>query len=241
MNILSSIIQETPEFYVINKPIGIGMHDETSENGTIQGIISALRAALNDHDIFPCHRLDKVTSGILLVGKGKANTAALSGVFAARKAQKYYLAISAKKPNKKQGSVIGDMCAARNGSWRLAKTKNSPAITQFFSYGTGNLPELKNTLPEGHRFFVLKPYTGKTHQIRVALKSLGAPILGDERYGGASADRTYLHAYQLAFTLNNQEHCLRCLPESGEFFRQNTLEHALNTLGDIHQLAWPKQ
>ena len=46
---------------------------------------------------------------------------------------------------------------------------------------------------------MLKPHTGKTHQLRVAMKSLGAPILGDTRYGGEQADRTYLHAWALEF------------------------------------------
>ncbi len=52
---------------------------------------------------------------------------------------------------------------------------------------------------EGRRAFLVKPFTGKTHQVRVALKSVSAAILGDELYQGTAADRLYLHAYALYF------------------------------------------
>lgn len=64
------------------------------------------------------------------------------------------------------------------------------------------------------------PQTGKTHQLRVAMKSLGSPILGDEPYGGnkQKSDRTYLHCYQLKFTYQSQHICIKTLPQSGKFF-----------------------
>ena len=82
------------------------------------------------------------------------------------------------------------MGKARNGSYRLLRTLDNPAITRFWS-------RLDTSF--GERLFLLKPHTGKTHQLRVAMKSLGAPIFGDTRYGGDEADRTYLHAWALEF------------------------------------------
>ncbi|VUD47879.1 Ribosomal large subunit pseudouridine synthase C [Thalassocella blandensis] len=164
-------LHEEPGFFIIDKPPGIGMHDE----GGTPGIVSLLREMLGDDDIYPCHRLDKATSGLLILGKGVDNTRAISELFSTKQIQKYYLAVSAAKPKKKQGIVLGDMLQARGGSWKLSQTRNNPAVTQFFSFGL-----------EGLRLFLLKPATGKTHQIRVALKSLSAPVLGDERYGGNS-------------------------------------------------------
>jgi len=70
----------------------------------------------------------------------------------------------------------------------------------------------------GLRLFLLKPTTGKTHQIRVALKSEGAPILGDKMYSSSSADRTYLHAYSLTFKVNNKPYKYTCMPDCGEHF-----------------------
>ena len=61
------------------------------------------------------------------------------------------------------------------------------------------------------------PETGKTHQLRVACKSLGSPILGDVRYGGAPADRCFLHAYQLAFCYQGQDYEIRAEPPEAEF------------------------
>ena len=166
-------IHEEPGFFVLDKPAGIGMHDDSG----VPGIVTLMRQYLQDSDIFPCHRLDKDTSGLLLLAKGRKSTQAISGLFAERKIQKYYVAISAAKPKKKQGSIIGDMQPAREGNWKLLKTRKKPAVTQFFSYGLGGL-----------RGFVLKPATGKTHQIRVALKSISSPVLGDLRYGGAQPE-----------------------------------------------------
>jgi tRNA pseudouridine32 synthase/23S rRNA pseudouridine746 synthase len=103
---------------------------------------------------------------------------------------------------------MGDMLAARNGSWRLAHTRAQPAITDFVSAGLGN----------GLRAYLLKPATGKTHQLRVALKSQGAPILGDARYGGAAAERTYLHAWALRFSAFGEDFALLAPPQEGEHF-----------------------
>lgn len=88
----------------------------------------------------------------------------------------------------------------------------NPAITQFVSCA----------LRTHERFFLIKPHTGKTHQIRVALKSLGSPIAGDERYAQADEarkeERGYLHAYALRFNLNNEVFEFIAPPDEGERF-----------------------
>lgn len=63
----------------------------------------------------------------------------------------------------------------------------------------------------------MQPKTGKTHQLRVAMKSLGSPILGDKLYSGSQADRVYLHAYQLDFEYENEKISVQALPTSGHF------------------------
>ncbi|MBV1774227.1 TIGR01621 family pseudouridine synthase [Burkholderiaceae bacterium DAT-1] len=196
-----TLLQQTSDFLVIHKWPGISVHRDEGDTS----LIDQIRADTGIADLHSVHRLDKMTSGILLYAIGAANARALSQSFEHGEIEKYYLAISDKRPAKKQGAIIGDMTAARNGSYKLLQTRNNPARTRFFS----------QLLPDGKRAFILRPLTGRTHQLRVALKSLGSPILGDERYGGTSADRGYLHAYAIRFTLHETVHAFICPPDSG--------------------------
>lgn len=221
-----SVLHEDAAFVAIDKPAGIGMHDEEG----VPGIITRLRDALSNPLLFPVHRLDKETSGVLLVGKGKPATAALSALFEQRLVSKYYWALSDKKPSKKQGSIKGDMARARNGSWKLMRTHNKPALTQFFSFGLG----------DGNRAFLCKPLGGKTHQIRVALKSLGAAILGDQRYGGGESDRMYLHATRLSFQLNDVQYDIESRPNVGAHFTIPAFNLLYQSLGHPSAQPWPE-
>ena len=234
MNI--ELVSEEKDFLVLNKPTGIEMHNSNSsstsafincQNGL--GFISLLRNEYNDSELYPVHRLDKVTSGLLIVAKGKQANRALSQKFQNREVNKFYFAIGGAKPNKKQGAIIGDMSATRGGSWKLMRTKHNPAITYFFSYGLGN----------GVRGYILKPLTGKTHQLRVALKSMGAPILGDERYGGQSSDRTYLHALALKFQFADRDFSYLYSPNEGAVFKSENVQSVLHKISDPADLAWP--
>ncbi|SIS64592.1 tRNA pseudouridine32 synthase / 23S rRNA pseudouridine746 synthase [Thalassolituus maritimus] len=180
-----TVIAQGQGWLVLDKPAGQSFHSEDGE----PGFFAAAEAALGQK-LWPVHRLDKVTSGLVLVATSTESAAFLSQQFAERTTSKYYLALSRQRPKKKQGIIKGDMGKARNGSYRLLRTLDNPAITRFWSrFDTSG----------GERLFLLKPHTGKTHQLRVAMKSLGAPILGDTRYGGDQADRTYLHAWALEF------------------------------------------
>ncbi|MFD2180513.1 TIGR01621 family pseudouridine synthase [Veronia pacifica] len=190
------------DFLVINKSPGISVHKDNNE----QPLVAKVAADIGDKQLYLVHRLDKMTSGLLLLARNQRAAATLSGLFANRNIEKFYLALSGKKPTKKQGAVIGDMVKSRRSAWKLTKGRSNPAMTQFFSVAGA----------PGQRLFLCKPRTGKTHQIRVALKSLGSAILGDDIYGGDPADRGYLHAYCLKFTLDGEQHTFTCPPEIGE-------------------------
>jgi tRNA pseudouridine32 synthase/23S rRNA pseudouridine746 synthase len=99
----------------------------------------------------------------------------------------------------------------RNGSWLLTRTHTNPAVTQFLSCA------LETEQKEAKRLYLIKPKTGKTHQIRVALKSIGCPILGDIRYKGAASDRCYLHAIALSFNWKTQAFSFTALPKQGNW------------------------
>ncbi len=195
------VVYQNQNFMVVNKPEGLNFHSEEDATHTTQaGLVVLVKQQQNLAELYPVHRLDKMTSGLVIFAKNKATAQAFQMLFEQHQIQKYYLAISDKKPKKKQGWIIGDMLSARRGSWKLAKSQDNPAKTQFISA----LIEPKK------RLYLVKPITGKTHQIRVALKSIGAPILGDVRYAEAHAakqlDRGYLHAFAIQFTLYQQSY-----------------------------------
>lgn len=180
------ILLQTPDFVVINKPAGLSVHRDQNDSG----LTEMLAQQLGVPQLWLVHRLDKPTSGVLLLALNADAASELAQAFANRQVEKTYLALSDCKPSKKQGWIKGDMVRSRQGAWKLTRSMENPAQTRFSSHSS----------EPGRRLFVLQPLTGKTHQLRVAMKSLGSPILGDALYGGTPADRLYLHAWRLSFS-----------------------------------------
>ncbi len=194
----------------------------------VASVIDHLKQDLSLTQLFPVHRIDVGTSGVVVLAKTTTANRELSMAFQERLVQKYYLALTAKKPRKKQGWVIGDMEKARGGSYRLCQTRANPARTAFYSFAFEN----------AMRLIIVRPYTGKTHQIRVALKALGAPIIGDSRYGGIAADRMYLHAWQLNFSLGGKAFSYRAPPLAGELFGRASFQALLADTAAPDALRW---
>lgn len=227
------IALDTQDYLLVDKPSGSSVHRDGAE----QSLLDRIRAAHNLDYLAPVHRLDKLTSGLWLLAKNAPAAAVLSEQFARRSVDKYYLALADRKPAKKQGSVEGAILKARGGSYRLAREGEPWSRTQFFSYG----------LNGGLRLFLLRPLTGRTHQLRVVMKSLGAPIIGDSRYYGLQAaserpapDRCYLHAYALCFTFAGERHQIVCEPQDGDLYRSGQCRSRLAELGEPWKLAWPR-
>ena len=162
------IVYQTDDFIIIYKPCGLSVHKDQSEIG----LTTLLAEQLGVPQVWLVHRLDKVTSGLLILALNAESAAEFFRLFSEHHIQKTYLALSNQKPKKKQGLIVGDMQKARNGAWKLCQSKENPAITRFESVSCE--PNL--------RLFILKPQTGKTHQLRVAMKSLGSPILGGSAF-----------------------------------------------------------
>ena len=179
------ILLQTSDFVVINKPAGLSVHRDQNDSG----LTEMLAQQLGVPQLWLVHRLDKPTSGVLLLALNADAASELAQAFANRQVKKNYLALSDRKPSKKQGWIKGDMVRSRQGAWKLTRSMENPAQTRFSSHSS----------EPGRRLFVLRPLTGKTHQLRVAMKSLGSPILGDTLYGGTPADHLYLHAWCLSF------------------------------------------
>ncbi|MDP8162052.1 TIGR01621 family pseudouridine synthase [Pasteurella skyensis] len=194
------------DFVIINKPASVSVHKDNEETG----LTTQLAQQLNVEQVWLVHRLDKVTSGLLILALKREVAVTFSQLFANHQIQKTYWALATNKPKKKQGKIVGDMERTRNGAWKLCHTKQNPAITQFHS----------RSIAPNLRHFILQPKTGKTHQLRVAMKSLGSPILGDRLYSGDTADRVYLHAYQLEFIYQNQTVKINCAPKNGVLWQK---------------------
>ena len=160
-----------------------------------------------------------MTSGALILAKSPEVAGEVITAFRSHKVQKYYVALSDRKPSKKQGSIIGDLTRGRRGSWMLQRTTLNPSITRFISVGP--VPGQQ----QGIRAFLLKPETGKTHQLRVAMKSLGAPVLGDVRYAQADVarkeERGYLHCAAMRLIAGGEIHQVVCAPTIGAHFLGN--------------------
>ncbi|WP_084186962.1 pseudouridine synthase [Andreprevotia chitinilytica] len=221
-----AVLHVEADFIVAYKPPGLSFHREGGEAGFVELLREQFEGVLH-----PLHRLDRITSGLLLLARNEAAASEFGAMFAEHRLDKFYLGLSARPPKKKQGTVAGAMLPGRNGSWKLGEGREQFASTQFFSHGLGN----------GLRLFVLRPLSGRTHQLRVAMKSLAAPILGDTRYGGVAADRGYLHAYALAFDWRGQRFELVLPPQAGEQFCSEPMQQQLAQNPPPWAYAWPDQ
>ena len=221
------IVYQTDDFIIIYKPCGLSVHKDQSEIG----LTTLLAELLGVPQVWLVHRLDKVTSGLLILALNAESAVEFFRLFSEHHIQKTYLALSNQKPKKKQGLIIGDMQKVRNGAWKLCQSKENPAITRFESVSCE--PNL--------RLFILKPQTGKTHQLRVAMKSLGSPILGDALYGKntENIDRTYLHAARLQFEFKGKAFDVFTLPKEGEWWHRDAVQSQIQKFGSAS--AEPKK
>ncbi|WP_394132925.1 TIGR01621 family pseudouridine synthase [Shewanella maritima] len=222
------VVSQHDDFVVIHKQPNVHFHSQDGHAGVVAQAEQDLGIKL-----YAVHRLDTPTSGLIILAKSSQAAAQFTEMFSQHQVQKYYLALAQGKPKKKQGWVSGDMAKARRSMYKLLRSQDNPAVTQFFSHSLG----------DGLRAYLLKPLSGKTHQLRVALASIGVPILGDKLYGSTkdTADRCYLHAYQLGFTYLGQAYCFKASPEQGEVFTHAALQTLLSEQWQQPQdLNWPK-
>jgi pseudouridine synthase, rluA family len=198
-NIKIDIVYEDSDIAVINKQAGLVVHPAHGHySGTL---VNALLYHIKDlsginGEIRPgiVHRLDKDTSGLIVIAKNDKVHAALTEMFQEKKIRKTYLAILKGKLNKSEGKIVTQIGRDKNDRKKMtviddaAKGKN--AITNYRVISQNNLFTLVKVNIE----------TGRTHQIRVHMRHLGYPILGDSVYGRKDNEkRQMLHAYKLEF------------------------------------------
>ena len=202
-SILLDIIYEDKDLLVVNKSAGmvvhpaLGHHDDTLANALIarfpdiQSEDSELRPGI-------IHRLDKDTSGLIIIARNAATHSALVDQMKRHEIVKRYLALVEGVVALDQGSI--DAPIGRN-----PRHRQQMAITVVKSRAARTHFRVQERF-DRHTLLLLELETGRTHQIRVHLKAIGHPIVGDPIYGSGSINRSlslkrqFLHAYQLKFT-----------------------------------------
>lgn len=204
------IIYEDDDVLVINKPVGVISHargkyyNEASVASFIRSYFkdpSGQRAGI-------VHRLDRATSGVMICAKHATAMAWLQKQFADRSVHKTYVSIT--EGHLEPAEALIDMPIERNpkapSTFRVG-SNGKPAITRYKV-----IKQLAS-----HDLVELYPQTGRTHQLRVHLKQLKHPIVGDILYGGEVAERLYLHASQLEIRLPSKEINTFTAPLPAEF------------------------
>ena len=122
-----TIVSDHEDFIIVEKPADVNFHDEGEiESGFFNQVKNHGKAQGTFTDLFPIHRLDKMTSGLIIFAKNLSAAQVFQELFQQHKIEKYYLAISDKKPKKKQGLIKGDMEKSRRGMWKLVVAKKTP-------------------------------------------------------------------------------------------------------------------
>lgn len=193
------ILYEDDDVIVVNKPSGLLTHAKggLSDEPTVAEIIRPKTSFATDTDRPGIvHRLDRDTSGLLIIAKNPESAAHLQRQFAERTAKKTYIAITDGKPKLNAAKI--DLPIGRNPSapstFRI-DPNGKPAQTTYHVLAENDAQSLVE----------LKPTTGRTHQLRVHLAHLNAPILGDRVYGKSSDCRMMLHAQKLEIILPSGE------------------------------------
>ena len=193
------ILYEDDDVIVVNKPSGLLTHAKggLSDEPTVAEIIRPKTSFATDTDRPGIvHRLDRDTSGLLIIAKNPESAAHLQRQFAERTAKKTYIAITDGKPKLNAAKI--DLPIGRNPSapstFRI-DPNGKPAQTTYHVLAENDAQSLVE----------LKPTTGRTHQLRVHLAHLNAPILSDRAYGKSSDCRMMLHAQKLEITLPSGE------------------------------------
>ncbi len=171
------LIKETKEYIAINKPSGLAVQGGTSQKYHIDGMLKYLFKDSNSAKLV--HRIDKDTSGLLLVAKDQQTAITFSNYFKQRKIIKTYLAIVSPCPNTEMGVI--DLPIFKGGIKDQKKMivdhdKGKKAITEY---------KVLDKVGSQIALMGLYPKTGRTHQLRVHLEHINTPILGDKKYTGS--------------------------------------------------------
>jgi 23S rRNA pseudouridine955/2504/2580 synthase len=196
-----TVIYMDSSVIVINKPSGLATQGGSGLTQHVDGMLDSLQFEKKQRPKL-VHRLDRDTSGVLVIARTTSVAANLSDSLAKRDAQKIYWALVKGVPKQKRGTI--KLSLAKEGGHgphgRDERVVAKDTADKSAQYALTDYVVI-DQVGEEYAWVAAKPLTGRTHQIRVHLASLGTPIVGDFKYGGADArgkggvaDRLHLHA-----------------------------------------------
>jgi 23S rRNA pseudouridine1911/1915/1917 synthase len=235
------VIYEDNHLIIVNKAAGILVHEDITKDKTLEDYVKEyIKISSNKPgDVFlgTIHRLDRPVSGIVVFAKTSKALTRMNELFRKRDIQKTYWAITSKKPEKKSGKLV---------NW-LKKDSIANVVTAFDHEVENSLKAELNYRYLGninkYHLIEVNPITGRPHQIRVQLASMGCPIKGDVKYGFARANTDgsiNLHARRLYFIHPVKKEPIICkapVPENSfweEFLTLEPEEIKVENLGYFH-------
>ena len=206
---------------VIDKPAGLPVHSGPGGGDTLENYFDALRFGL-PRPLALAHRLDRDTSGCLVLGRHPKALRKLGRLFSEGRVDKTYWALCKGVPDKLSGTVDAPLAKkTRRNGWAMEAAEDGQAAATTYRVLARR---------DGLSFIEARPKTGRTHQIRVHLAHVGAPILGDPQYGDLSAeDRALpmmLHARRIIIPISKNK-----APVAAEAEPPAAMADALRLLG----------
>ena len=199
------VIEDNENFIIINKPSGIAVQAGTKSFKNIIDTIKNTKYFENSKP-YIVHRIDKETSGLLIIAKNRQYAQLFTSLFRIRKIHKTYLALVYGKVNNSIKTMKDELTYYENKKKIIQKA-------------VSNLKVIKSN--EGFSFIELNPITGRKHQLRKQLLKIGNPIIGDNKYflhnrKIVKAKGLMLHAYRIKFMIDNVQYNFKA--EYNEFF-----------------------
>ncbi|MDY0059100.1 MAG: pseudouridine synthase [Myxococcota bacterium] len=224
----TALLRRKPGWVAVDKPAGIYCQAARHRlRGTLPELVARL---LGDHHLpEPVHRLDRDTSGVVVLAREPAWTARLTELWRTGRAAKAYLAVVQGQPEEAAGRQQGWLAPdpARPGTMQLVSREGQPFATRWTRLASAS----------GRSLLLLEPETGRMHQLRVGCRALGWPILGDPRYAppeiATAAPRLLLHAWRLVLSPPGHEPLPLLAPLPADFLRavrEAGLEEGLSAL-----------
>lgn len=213
-NLNIETIFENEDFLILNKPPQVVVQGAQDNELSLSYHLQYLKDKnkdINDFQYFHVHRLDKETSGVLACAKNQIALRELNRIFRDRETKKIYICLCIGKPKNKEGKVELNLDRTEQGSKEKVKIVREGGKKSLSFY---KVIEEYNYQGQILSLIEVEIKTGVTHQIRIHMKHLGCPIVGDKMYGNSYVnkifenilDRQFLHAKNLEFTFNNQKY-----------------------------------
>lgn len=188
----SMVIYKDNDIIVLNKPSGLAVQGGTNTLKHIDGMLEALKFG-NEEKPKLVHRIDKDTSGILVLARNRKTADVLTKAFREHTLKKTYLALARGRPARECGEIKAPL---EKVDGRVQVTEGGkPAVTEY---------RVLDCVGDRYALIEASPLTGRTHQIRVHLEYLHAPIAGDDKYFGSEREKKglfinklHLHAYKI--------------------------------------------